>query len=96
MREPKIYFKPVTRESFFKMFPPDTRGIYFQTPDGKIEQVAAIGEEVVCDLCNGDVFTEETPFGYLMVIDGHICDTYCSDCYHRYRKYESENSENKE
>lgn len=87
MKEPKLYFKPVTRESFFKMFPPETRGIYFQTPDGKIEQVAALGEEVVCDLCNGDVFTEETPFGYLMVIDGHICDTYCSKCYHRHKEH---------
>lgn len=83
MKEPKYWWKPVTRESFFKMFPPETRGIFFSTPDGKVEKIAALGEDVVCDLCNADVFTEEKKIGYILIIDGHVCDTYCADCYKR-------------
>lgn len=47
----KITLFEMTREQFFKTFPPESRNI---SVNGEI--VAELGEEVICDHCNGDVF----------------------------------------
>jgi hypothetical protein len=41
----------VNKEQFFKIFPPETRNI---SVNGEI--IANLGDEVICDHCNGDVF----------------------------------------
>lgn len=49
--KPKLSLYELTREQFFKAFPPETRNI---SVNGEI--VARLGEEVICDHCNADVF----------------------------------------
>lgn len=51
----------VTEAAFFGMFPPETRHIKING-----EVVASLGREVICDYCNGDVFSKETPVGFLV------------------------------
>lgn len=70
----------ITREQFFKMFPPETRNI---TMNGEI--IAELGEEVICDHCNGDVFFTDGNGDYdhgfaVCYDDEHVDDILCKEC----------------
>ena len=70
----------ITREQFFKAFPPETRNITVNN-----EVVAELGTDVICDYCNADVFTEESLFAYLLSDSveptiNDISDVICHDC----------------
>jgi hypothetical protein len=70
----------ITREQFFKTFPPETRNI---TMNGEI--IAELGEEVICDHCNGDVFyhteNNEMSHGFAVCYDDvHVDDILCKEC----------------
>lgn len=75
----------VTREEFFKQFPPAKRNV---TVNGVV--VANLGEEVVCDLCNADVLTEENNAVFLVLTNSekgsYINSTICKDCREEFRK----------
>lgn len=79
--KPKLSLYELTREQFFKAFPPETRNI---TVDGEI--VARLGEEVICDHCNGDVFyhkdygTLSHAFAISYDDDGYIDAVVCKEC----------------
>ena len=69
------------REQFFKMFPPETRNITVNN-----EVVCNLGHEVICDHCNGDVFSEENENAFLLsykenpMTTDDISDVICVDC----------------
>ena len=70
----------ITREQFFKMFPPETRNITVNN-----EVVAELGEEVICDHCNGDVFyhLEDGNISHGFAVcydDNHVDDILCKEC----------------
>lgn len=76
----KFSLYEMTREQFFKMFPPESRNIEL---NGEI--IAELGEEVICDRCNGNVFfyDEQGGFhhGFCLSYDGeHIDEVLCKDC----------------
>ena len=78
--KPKLSLYELTRDQFFKTFPPETRNI---SVNGEI--VAKLGEEVICDSCNGDVFfpdeTGKYDHGFALSYDGeHIDEILCKDC----------------
>lgn len=71
----------VNREQFFKLFPPETRNIMVND-----EVVARLGEEVICDYCNCDVFFDPEDHAFLVspyenpTTTGHITEVLCKDC----------------
>lgn len=70
----------ITREQFFKMFPPETRNITLND-----EVIAELGEEVICDLCNGDVFYHKNDgsisHGFAICYDdNHVDEILCKEC----------------
>jgi len=75
----------VNKEQFFKAFPPETRNI---TINGEV--ISELGEEVICDHCNGDVFyhTDDgvVPNAFLLSYEenptqpGDIHDVLCKEC----------------
>lgn len=79
--KPKLSLYELTREQFFKAFPPETRNI---SVDGEI--VANLGEEVICDHCNGDVFYHQNDgtlshaFAISYDDDGYIDAVVCKEC----------------
>jgi len=71
----------VTREEFFKIFPPESRNIVF---NGKV--IANLGEEVICDLCNADVLTEENTNVHLVLElnskgQSYVNSVICKECW---------------
>ena len=79
--KPKLSLYELTREQFFKIFPPETRNI---SVNGEI--VAQLGEEVICDHCNGDVFyhkndgTLSNAFAISYDDDGCVDAVVCKEC----------------
>lgn len=76
----KFSLYEMTREQFFKMFPPESRNIELNG-----EVIAELGEEVICDRCNGDVFFPDEngkyDHGFALSDDGeHIDEILCKDC----------------
>ncbi len=70
----------VTKEEFFKQFPPASRNI---TINGKV--IANLGEEIICDICNADVLNEDNKDVYLVLDNNskglsYINSTICKDC----------------
>lgn len=55
MKEEIIF---LTREQFFKLNPPESRGVTIQT-SGKPDVFIPIGDEIICDLCN-DLISSDT------------------------------------
>ena len=88
----KEVFRPMTKEQFLTLNPPETRGIFMSTPDGKMEKIAVLGDEVICDICNRDVYTEETPIGYGLCLDGEENPSYmyCKHCYDRHNEIDDD------
>lgn len=78
----KEFYKQLTAEQFFKIFPPETRciGIF---SNGTYQHVANLGTEVVCDFCNNDVYDEEHKVGYGLFVDDNPrpYDIICERCY---------------
>ena len=76
-----MYIFMCNKEQFFKMFPPETRNI---TIDGEV--VCNLGHEVICDHCNGDVFSEECDNAYMLsnvrepATTNQITDVICVEC----------------
>lgn len=76
----KFTLYEMTREQFFKMFPPESRNIELNG-----EVIAELGEEVICDSCNSDVFfpneTGACDHGFALSYDAeHIDEILCKDC----------------
>ena len=83
----KEEFKPLTKEEFFKIFPPRTRVIEV---NGVI--VANLGTQCVCDLCNDEVYTESTPLGHGLFVNDSKYPSYllCESCWQRHLELEKE------
>ena len=83
----KEYFKELTQEQFFKIFPPKTRTIEV---NGVV--VENLGTSCVCDLCNADVYTEETPIGHGLFINDSKYPSYllCESCWQRHLELEKQ------
>jgi len=79
--KPKLSLYELTRDQFFKTFPPETRNI---SVNGEI--VAQLGEEVICDHCNCDVFyhkndgTLSNAFAISYDDDGYVDAVVCKEC----------------
>lgn len=71
----------VTKEEFFKVFPPEERNIKING-----EVICNLGEDIVCDQCNADVITEENPVEVYMLVETHpdgekrILQVLCREC----------------
>lgn len=69
----------ITKEQFFKVFPPETRNITFNG-----ELIASLGEEVICDHCNGDVFYHdgnEMAHGFAVCYtEDNVDEVLCKEC----------------
>lgn len=81
-----MYVFKITKEQFFNIFPVGSRNIMFQGNDGTMEVIAEMGDEVVCDHCNGDCFTEEENEAFFtstsreITNTSQIHDTICKSC----------------
>jgi len=49
-----------TQETFFRIFPPETRNVYVNG-----EVVANIGKDIICDFCNADVINDEKALNFI-------------------------------
>ena len=83
----KEEWKPLNQKQFFKIFPPKTRTIEV---NGVV--VANLGTEVICDFCNADVYTEETPIGHGLFVNDSKYPSYliCESCWKHHLEREKE------